>query len=86
MVSTDLHRFVFERCCQSRIPAIDKASDRNRRDDLDDLRFVPMLAQLDEHFVGDARNTLIITGSGSDRAAATCNAALSACENSGLVV
>src|SRR6478672_5808657 len=53
MVSTDLHRFVFERCCQSGIPAIDKASDRNRRDDLDDLRFVPMLAQLDEHFVGD---------------------------------
>ena len=53
MVSTDLHRFVFERCCQSGVPAIDKAGDRNRRDDLDDLRFVPMLAQLDEHFVGD---------------------------------
>src|SRR5689334_19464427 len=31
VVATDLHRFVFERCCQSGVPAIDKAGDRNRR-------------------------------------------------------
>src|SRR6478735_7264457 len=53
VVATDLHRLVFERRCQSGIPAIDKAGCGYRRDDLDDLRLGPMLAQFDEHLVGN---------------------------------
>src|SRR5256712_13127703 len=50
----DCHRLCFERRAHGVVPAVQKAEGGDHADDLDDLTFVPVLAQLGEHVVGDA--------------------------------